>query len=91
MACAEIVDGGLETHVAVGVQDAEDMSGIQLFIFGELEDDPVQFRAMQTASGGRRTVPQIFINGTHVGGSDDLVALDADGGLDLLLREKMLV
>jgi glutaredoxin 3 len=35
---------------------------------------------------GRRTVPQIFIGGTHVGGCDDLVALDHQGGLDPLLR-----
>lgn len=35
---------------------------------------------------GRRTVPQIFIGGTHVGGCDDLVALDHQGGLDPLLK-----
>ncbi len=34
---------------------------------------------------GRRTVPQIFIGGTHVGGCDDLVALDSQGGLLPLL------
>ena len=34
---------------------------------------------------GRRTVPQIFIGGTHVGGCDDLMALDAQGGLMPLL------
>lgn len=37
-------------------------------------------------SGGRSSVPQIFINGEHIGGCDDLVALDAKGGLDPLLR-----
>jgi glutaredoxin 3 len=36
-------------------------------------------------SGGRTTVPQIFIDGKHVGGSDDLAALDRQGGLDELL------
>lgn len=36
-------------------------------------------------SGGRRTFPQIFIGETHVGGCDDLHALDAKGGLDPLL------
>ena len=36
---------------------------------------------------GRRTVPQIFIGDTHVGGCDDLYALDARGGLMALLRE----
>lgn len=35
---------------------------------------------------GRRTVPQIFIGETHVGGCDDLVALDHQGGLDPLLK-----
>ncbi|MCD2511343.1 glutaredoxin 3 [Comamonas endophytica] len=34
---------------------------------------------------GRRTVPQIFIGETHVGGCDDLMALDAQGGLQPLL------
>ena len=37
-------------------------------------------------SGGRGTVPQIFIGGTHIGGCDDLVALDRAGKLDPLLR-----
>ena len=36
---------------------------------------------------GRRTVPQIFIGGTHVGGSDELYALDQAGRLDKLLAE----
>jgi glutaredoxin 3 len=35
---------------------------------------------------GRRTVPQIFIGDTHVGGCDDLMALDAQGGLGPLLQ-----
>ena len=36
-------------------------------------------------SGGRTTVPQIFIDGQHIGGSDDLMALDRAGRLDSLL------
>ena len=36
-------------------------------------------------ANGRTTVPQIFINGTHVGGSDDLAALERAGKLDALL------
>ncbi|MGL4541165.1 MAG: glutaredoxin 3 [Polymorphobacter sp.] len=36
-------------------------------------------------SGGRTTVPQIFIDGQAIGGSDDLAALDQRGGLDPLL------
>jgi glutaredoxin 3 len=40
---------------------------------------------MLERSGGRSTVPQIFIGNRHVGGSDDLAAMDAAGELDLLL------
>ena len=36
-------------------------------------------------SGGRLTVPQIFIGGTHVGGSDELAGLERDGKLDAML------
>jgi len=37
-------------------------------------------------SGGRTTVPQIFIDGRHIGGSDELLALDRAGKLDPLLQ-----
>jgi glutaredoxin 3 len=40
---------------------------------------------MLERSNGRTTVPQIFIDGRHIGGSDDLAALDRAGGLDPLL------
>ncbi len=46
--------------------------------------DP-QARDTMMQSTGRRTVPQIFIGDTHVGGCDDLLALDASGGLAPLL------
>ena len=39
------------------------------------------------ARSGRDTVPQIFIGESHVGGSDELQALDADGRLDVLLKQ----
>ena len=42
-------------------------------------------RAEMMAKTGRRTVPQIYIGDTHVGGFDDLSALDRAGGLDTLL------
>jgi len=44
-------------------------------------------RAEMIARSGRRTVPQIFINQTHIGGCDDLIALDETGGLEPLLQE----
>lgn len=40
---------------------------------------------MNERSGGRNTFPQIFIDGKHIGGCDELTALDAKGGLDPLL------
>jgi glutaredoxin 3 len=40
---------------------------------------------MIALSNGRHTIPQIFINGQHIGGCDDLYALDSAGKLDSLL------
>lgn len=53
----------------------------------DIEADPANRQAMTKASG-RNTVPQIFINGTHVGGCDDLLELDVKGGLDELLARR---
>lgn len=47
--------------------------------------DRAGFDAMVARAGGRRTVPQVFIDDRHVGGSDDLAALDAKGELDALI------
>ena len=47
--------------------------------------DRAGFEAMVERANGRRTVPQVFIDGKHVGGSDDLAALDAKGELDALI------
>ena len=47
--------------------------------------DPGRRDEMTERSGGRRTVPQIFIDGRHIGGFDDLNALDQAGELDALL------
>jgi glutaredoxin 3 len=48
--------------------------------------NPVKRAEMVERSGGARTVPQIFIDGRHIGGCDELYALDGRGGLDPLLR-----
>lgn len=48
-------------------------------------DGDAQAREKMIARSGRSTVPQIFIDGQHVGGCDDLHALDARGGLDPML------
>lgn len=49
--------------------------------------DDVTKDEMIKKSGGRMTVPQIFIGDFHVGGCDDLYALDAAGKLDELLKK----
>ena len=51
-----------------------------------IDTDPAQRAAMMELTG-RRTVPQIFIGQTHVGGCDDLMALDSQGGLEPLLQQ----
>jgi glutaredoxin 3 len=48
--------------------------------------DPARRQEMMERTG-RRTVPQIYVGDVHVGGYDDLVALDRAGGLDPLLAE----
>ncbi|MFN0044314.1 MAG: glutaredoxin 3 [Alphaproteobacteria bacterium] len=47
--------------------------------------DPKTRETMTARAGGRRTVPQIFIDGRAVGGSDELAALEESGELDNLL------
>jgi glutaredoxin 3 len=49
-------------------------------------DDDAKFREEMVARSGRRSVPQIFIGDKHVGGCDDLTALEATGELDRLLQ-----
>lgn len=51
----------------------------------EVSNDPERFQEMLDRSGGRMTVPQIFIGDTHIGGSDELAAADRNGRLDELL------
>jgi glutaredoxin 3 len=47
--------------------------------------DSAAREAMRSRSGGRTSVPQIFIGSTHVGGCDDIHALDSQGKLDAIL------
>jgi glutaredoxin 3 len=61
---------------AKGVQEIEE---VRIDMDAQARD-----HMMQTT--GRRTVPQIFIGATHVGGCDDLIALDGKGGLTPLLN-----
>lgn len=51
----------------------------------DVEQEPARLAEMLQRAHGRRSVPQIFVGDTHVGGSDDLHALDHAGKLDPLL------
>jgi glutaredoxin 3 len=55
------------------------------FVEMDIEAETVRRDEMIARSGGRRTVPQIFIDGEHIGGSDELAALDRTGQLDAKL------
>lgn len=57
----------------------------QSFTEIDVSQQPEKLQEMLAKSNGKRTVPQIFIGGTHVGGSDDLYALNNAGKLDALL------
>ena len=52
----------------------------------DVDGDPALRGEMMRRAGGRHTVPQIFIDGAHVGGSDELAALERAGRLGPLLR-----
>ena len=51
----------------------------------DVMEEPARRDEMLSRAGGRTSVPQIFINGEHIGGCDDLYALDRAGELDVKL------
>jgi glutaredoxin 3 len=57
----------------------------------DVSGDPQTRSRMVERAGGSYTVPQIFIGSTHVGGADDLYALDRAGRLDPLLQSEEIV
>jgi glutaredoxin 3 len=69
-------------HAAKALLDKKGVTYFEVDVSG----DPSLRSAMTKRAGGSRTVPQIFIDGRHVGGCDDLYALDDEGGLDPLLQ-----
>lgn len=60
--------------------------GVEAYEEIDVSGDAAIRDAMVVRAGGRRTVPQIFIGDTHVGGFDDLAALDRAGKLEPLLN-----
>ncbi len=68
-------------HAAKRLLDRKGVKYIEI----DVGRDPGLRSAMTQRANGRRTVPQIFVGAVHVGGSDDLHALDHAGKLDALL------
>jgi glutaredoxin 3 len=59
--------------------------GVDFTEIDDASEDPNKKREMMQKSGGRSTFPQIFIGERHIGGCDDMMALDRSGELDTLL------
>ncbi len=68
-------------HAAKDLLDRKDVSFREVDVTGDAEGRA----AMARRANGRTSVPQVFIRGNHVGGCDDLYALDEAGELDPLL------
>ena len=69
-------------HRARALLDEKGVQNLELIL---IDRDPPRRPEMIERAGGRTTVPQIFIDGQHVGGCDDLMALERAGKLDSLL------
>jgi len=69
-------------HRAKALLTSKDVSFVEI----DVMSDPSRRSEMMDRAKGGRTVPQIFIDDTHVGGSDDLYALERAGKLDALLN-----
>ncbi len=69
-------------HRAKGLLSSKGVSYTEI----DVMSDPSRRAEMVQRANGGRTVPQIFIDGEHIGGSDDLAALDRAGKLDPLLN-----
>ena len=67
---------------------AKDLLRAKAVAFDEIDVvDPAMRAAMSARADGRTSVPQIFINGTHIGGCDDLYMLEETGKLGALLAD----
>lgn len=78
MYCTEICPYCVRAEHLLQRKGVQDIEKIRVDLKPELRDVMIQ-------KTGRRTVPQIYINGVHVGGFDDMAALDRAGKLDEIL------
>ncbi|NBX73127.1 MAG: glutaredoxin 3 [Alphaproteobacteria bacterium] len=79
-----IVYSGPHCPYCVKAKNLLTMKGVA-FTEYNVKEDTARFEEMLAKSNGRKTIPQIFINGQHIGGCDDLHALHDAGKLDALL------
>lgn len=68
-------------HMAKGLLKKKNVAFTEV----DVSDDPAKRAAMRQRALGRNSVPQIFIGATHVGGCDEIYALEQQGKLDALL------
>ncbi len=78
MYCTEVCPYCVRAEQLLRRKGVGDIEKIRIDLHPEQRDVMIQ-------KTGRRTVPQIYINGEHVGGYDDMAALDRAGKLDLML------
>ncbi len=78
-----VMYSGANCYYCVRARDLLDRKGIA---YREIKvDESPELRVEMERLSRRRTIPQIFINGVHVGGFDDIAALDRSGDLDPML------
>ncbi len=78
MYCTEVCPYCVRAEQLLRRKGVQDIEKIRVDLQPELREAMIQ-------KTGRRTVPQIYINGEHVGGYDDMAALDRAGKLDVML------
>ncbi len=78
MYCTQVCPYCVRAEQLLNRKGVQDIEKIRIDLQPELREEMIQ-------KTGRRTVPQIYINGTHVGGYDDMAALDRAGKLDVML------
>ena len=80
MYCTEVCPYCVRAEQLLKRKGITDMEKIRVDLQPEMRD-------LMIEKTGRRTVPQIYINGEHVGGFDDMAALDRTGKLDVMLNK----
>ncbi len=80
MYCTEVCPYCVRAEHLLQRKGIKEIEKIRIDLQPEMRDIMVQ-------KTGRRTVPQIYINGAHVGGYDDMAALDRAGKLDVMLNK----